>query len=83
MLKMKQSIKRLPRKEQKAVQRLLQLKRRVKMPHLHSTVPAPTVGAGLPDMSWCNRPKWGKRYQVTIIYLHIPNGHKLHQLGVK
>jgi hypothetical protein len=33
MLKMKQSIKRLPRKEQKAVQRLLQLKRRVKMPH--------------------------------------------------
>jgi hypothetical protein len=23
---------------------------------------------GLPDFSWCNKPKWGKIYQMTIKY---------------
>jgi hypothetical protein len=35
---------------------------------------------GLPDFSWCNKPKRGKIYQKTK---NIPNGHKIDQLAVK
>jgi hypothetical protein len=35
--------------------------------------------AGLPDISWCNMPKFGKIYQIAIGIMHIPNCNRMYQ----
>jgi hypothetical protein len=48
---------------------------------------AAAAGPGLPDLSWCNIPKRGKMYQITIQYTkwpqYIPNGRKIGPMAIK
>jgi hypothetical protein len=44
---------------------------------------AADTGTGLPDFSWCNIPKRGKIYQMTIKYSKWPENTYVYQMAVK